>query len=523
MKKNTITIEELLYYAFFCILLFAKGIGLYDGQTVFKGLLVVAMLCWMGKMAASRYTVKEILLIGLFLALGGITYIKSGEKGILLFTMMFVGMKNIAIEKIMRMGLWAWGSSFLLLTFTSLWHMQDMGYKVHDKLGLGYIFRYGLGYSHPNVLHVSYFIFVIFIVYVCGKNYGMKAFALLMLGNLLTFSYSVSYTGVAIVTLYLLTALYMAKKQKLHAWEKILCNLVYPGCCLLSLWGSVLLKNHEQIFRIINKIVNERLRLSQIFLVKENISLFGVRVADLITASLTMDNAYVYLFITHGIIIFAVISVLYLYLIYVYAKENRARELTIIVFICLMGIMEPYLFNTSFKNVIFLFVGELFYRKWIGTEKVQAVRTVGVDGWIRLCRKEVAAGEKISRKAATIKSAVAAKKKTILCCSILAGVIVAGATGITSYSQMPPGYIITRNQTGIIDENYFYMGDNWQETYPSYQAVGSISEDTPVNAFDGTIVQVEVVRSCLNGFVIGSVLAAIMWCGICVVKQPKEK
>ncbi len=518
MKENNISIEEGLYYAFFSILLFAKGIGLYDGQFLFKCFLLAAAACWAGKMAASRYCAREMIGIGLFLGIGAVTYLKSGEKGILLFVMMLTGMKNVPVKRAFRVGLLTWGISFFLLTFSSLFHMQDMGYKVHDKLGLGYIFRYGLGYAHPNVLHVSYFILAVFLVYTWGEEYGWKRFLWLMLGNALAFSYSISYTGVAVVTLYLAAALYAAKKKKINLAVKAACILVYPGCCLLSLWGAVLLKNHEALFKIINKIVNERLRLAQIFLVKENISIFGVKAADIITDSLTMDNAYVYLLITHGIAVFALISAGYLYLVYVYSRENKAQELAVIVFICFMGVMEPYLFNTSFKNVVFLFLGELFYRKCAGKGK-----EIGIGPWVERCKKRLFPVERWAARCRFFMDGLKKRKKKLLTAGMAAGILAAVIAGTAGWRQAPAGYIIPRNQTGIIDEEYFYITDDWESQYPGYKAVGQIDKDTKVNAFGGKIVQMEIVRGYQNGFLIGNVLAMILLAGFYTVRLIRER
>lgn len=507
-SENKVSIEELLYYTFLGILLFAKGIGLYDGQSVFKCLLVVAVFFWAGKMAAARYSIKEMICIILFLGLGALTYLKSGEKGILLFMMMLTGMKNIPVKRAFYVGLGAWGSAFCILTFTSLFHMADMGYKVHDKLGLGYIFRYGLGYAHPNVLHVSYFILAVFLVYIWNDKYDWKKMLGLMAGNFLVFAYSVSYTGVAIVALYLLTALYAAGRKKLSVLERAACFCVYPFCCLLSLWGSVLLKNHERLFSVINKIVNERLRLSQIFLVRENLSIFGVKVADIITDSVTMDNAYVYLLITHGIVIFILMSAAYMYLVFVYGKENKAKELAIIIFICFMGIMEPYLFNASFKNVIFLYLGELFYRKCAGKG-----REIGIGPWVRLCEGKILS---IKRRGKGLRDGLGRlkrRKKTIGYICVAAGILTAGIYGTVCMMRMPQGYIVPRIQASIIEEEYFYITDDWEKDYPSYQIVGQIEADTPVNGFGGNIVRVETGRRYLNGFVIGSVLSGMILCG----------
>ena len=47
MSNKTLDVKlgEILYWLFFFSLFFAKGIGLYDGQTIFKIILVFAVVC----------------------------------------------------------------------------------------------------------------------------------------------------------------------------------------------------------------------------------------------------------------------------------------------------------------------------------------------------------------------------------------------------------------------------------------------------------------------------------------------
>ncbi|GFI68295.1 hypothetical protein IMSAG249_00111 [Lachnospiraceae bacterium] len=56
LKQYPVKISELFFYIFFVSLLFAKGIGLYDGQTIFKIFLLVALCAWGLKQIYTEYT-----------------------------------------------------------------------------------------------------------------------------------------------------------------------------------------------------------------------------------------------------------------------------------------------------------------------------------------------------------------------------------------------------------------------------------------------------------------------------------
>ena len=58
-KKHMVKRSEICFYIFFVSLLFAKGIGLYDGQTAFKVFLVIALMGWAGKAEIGRASWRE--------------------------------------------------------------------------------------------------------------------------------------------------------------------------------------------------------------------------------------------------------------------------------------------------------------------------------------------------------------------------------------------------------------------------------------------------------------------------------
>lgn len=332
---------EILYWLFFGSLLFAKGIGLYDGQVVFKLVLIFAAASLALKMATDKYTIAELLRILAVIALTAATYLMSGEKGMLLYGMMMVGLKYVDVKKVFLVGCCLWATAFLGVTLFSLFRMEDTVYKVHSKLGLGHIFRWSLGYPHPNVLQVSYLILAVFIIYLLGDGFKLKHAFWLFAGNMLVFLYSVSYTGLIVFLCLLAGRIYLLFRKKLCFFEKFLLQLVFPACVLVSLIVPVTIDVNGKWFKLLNKVFSQRLELGWLYLIPENISLWGKRLSEITNSSKTMDNAYLFAFITYGAIPFAVLCIATMYTLYRYLKEDRNLEALIIVSIIVGGITEP--------------------------------------------------------------------------------------------------------------------------------------------------------------------------------------
>ena len=97
-KKNTrieFSIEEIIYYLFFAVMLTAKGLGLYDGQWPYTLSLVIGAVLIVCKLTISDMTLMERLWTLLLLFMGATIFACSGEKGALIYIPMIVGMKNM--------------------------------------------------------------------------------------------------------------------------------------------------------------------------------------------------------------------------------------------------------------------------------------------------------------------------------------------------------------------------------------------------------------------------------------------
>lgn len=354
-----VRMSELLYLCFWGIMLFAKGIGLYDGQNIYKLFLVTAFLCIAVKMCITEYTYKEWRMILCLLVLSTIVYQVSGEKGVLICMVTVTGMKNVSVKRAFQVGLVVWSVAMGGRFFVSLMHIEDIFTEVQIKNITGAVLRYFMGYPHPNTLHISYLVLTAFLIYCVKETYGLKHLLMLVIGNLFVFFYSYSFTGALIVMIYICLSYYVSKRT-ISKTEYFLVNLFFPFCILFSIIFPLILKGRA--YELADKIFNNRINYARHFLTVDNMSFLGNNLASLTTNILTMDNAFIFALVTYGIPIFLLICVAYVMVISQSVKEKKNIELVMICCFLAAGITEPFLFNTSFKNLTLLFIGELFFR-----------------------------------------------------------------------------------------------------------------------------------------------------------------
>lgn len=484
-KNYTVTLSELFFYIFFTALLFAKGIGLYDGQTWFKVFLLISLAGWALKQLFTEYTVKEMILIIALVGLGGAIYLNTHEKGALFCLLLVCGMKGIDLRRTFKVGLATWMLSFGGLFILTSFHILDSAFKVHDKLGLGRIIRWSLGYAHPNVLHISYLVLVCFAVYLLHDRFKIRWFLILEAVNLYVFMYSLSSTGFMAVSICLVLALYFSLRKRIGKAEGILIQCCLPFCLLLSLAAPVVLK--EPLFSLVNKAVNNRLLLSQWFLQNQPAALLGVDTQKIVTSLRTMDNSYVFAYITYGIIFGILTVAAYFVLIYRKTRQQDGFALCLILSCLIAGVTEPFLFNTSFKNISLLFVGAMLFENKKAKKEASILGKYDRGLSIRLPDGQVLYNE--------LKEAAGKKRKTLLTAAFILGTAVA-LIGFCC-TKMPERYILPRQafeSTGDIEETY-HLASPKDIPKEGDVVMGYIDETADMVPFTGNIAKVERFRN----------------------------
>ncbi len=507
-KECKVKLSELCFYIFFVSLLFAKGIGLYDGQTKFKIFFVIALAGWAGKMLLERYSVREALLSIALVLLGGGIYLVSREKGALIVILLLCGMRNMDIRRVFRVGAITWGISFgTLFVLTSL-HVVDSAFKVHDRLGMGRVIRWNLGYAHPNVLHISYLVMICFVVYLLQDRLRLYHLLLLEAGNLYVFMFSLSTTGFLVSTACLVLVFYWKLRKRLGRVEQILIQLCLPACLFLSFGAPLLFEG--KLFDVLNQALNTRLALSKWFLQNQPVKLLGVDTTTIVTALRTMDNSYVFALITYGWVFFVFIMICYFDTVCRRSVRQDGMALCLILSCLVAGITEPFLFNTSFKNISLLFVGaELSDRMQGDGRKVLDLGqdrsiTIGLPNFSGVC---VGVGKRIYRYLPGL---------VVLS---VAGAMLAGIIVSHRFAE-PERYLLPRKAfeyTDDLEESYYLKSED-DIPQAGDSVMGFESENTEMVAFKGNIARMEQFRNTVANGAMAGVLIFIVGCGLLFLK-----
>jgi hypothetical protein len=490
------TWEEVCYFGFFILLSVTKGLGLYEGQKLFELLVLPAFLFALMKLIITPYTKRQWAMQVLLLLLTGIVFYNSHERGILFLAFMVLGMKNISVKKVFHTGLWVWSACAVFLSIFSFFRLEHTVYRVHAKLGMGHIFRWSLGFSHPNILHITYLALCAFLLYEMGERYRFRHFGLLMAGNLLVFFYSVSYTGFGIVAVLLAGGLYVQARPRFCVAEKLLANLVLPACLILSFVLPFYLYDNKLagFVQKLNFMLNTRIWLAEQFLRSEYRSLLGADVSQVVKSSMTMDNSYVWGYINYGLIFFSILMLGYFALLFYDTHRQRTRELVILVCFLGAGWTEPLLFNTSFKNVTLLFLGSLLFLQKEGEKEYclfpQLQRKVRVP-LVRLPDRLAEAAGEVWKRAG----------KKLLCMGAAGGIAGGILCGIL-YSA-PEGYVVQRFYTDGLEETSVYLSSPEDPDYEGWKVMNYVDDSTPMQLVQGKAVMLESARYYAGSILIG--------------------
>lgn len=507
MKK--LTVEEILFFLFFILLSVTKGLGFYEGQKMFELLILPAFVCALFKIAVSSYTKRQWITQAVLLALTALVYYESREKGILFMMFLVLGMKNISVKKVFHVGLWVWTVCAVILSVCSFYRLEDTIYRVHSKMGMGHIFRWSLGFTHPNILHITYLALCAFAVYELADKYNFKHFVLLMLGNLFVFFYSISYTGFGIVAILLIGMLYVKIRPRFCLLEKMAVNLILPVIMVVSfVLPLFLFEPHiTAVAQKLNFLLNTRIYLARQFLVPEYMSLFGVRIADVVQSSMTMDNSFIWGFINYGLIPFVLLMLSYFILIADYSRKQKTRELVIIICFMGAGFTEPLLFNTSFKNITLVFLGELLFRQKENAKEYCLFPSLQKEITIPFSDKAEQLGKRVKDIWKSCKKQLAA--------GVCIGAVIGGILCAAFYT-VPEGYVVQRFYTDGLQETSVYLESADDAVYEGYKVMNYVDKDTPMQVIDGKAVPLETARYYIGSMTIGGfagwllVMAGIM-------------
>ncbi len=365
-----------VFYILGCMLLVgSKAIGLEERSWPFVMVFITGSLIIAFKMLFEAYSILELILFGILIGYGIYAFFNMGSIGLLSLIILLIGMKGVDVKRLFRYLSIEYTLCFLITILLSIFGNRDGVELVHEKFGM-IVLRQSLGYTHPNVLHVTYVILMALILYTADAH-GRKLFRLLgvlFLGDAFIFMYSLSSTGLlmsfALIAMFLYMELIHYRKGNeipVFKMEKVLLYLWIP----VSFFGFIILSRivtlNNAWYVKANEIFNVRTWCINRYYDVVGLSLFG---KQLNLPGVALDNSYAYGLFAYGILFIVLAFFSYLFTCRYLIRYNRFPEIAILIAMTFGGITEQFMFNTSLKNVTVFFVAEwLLHSRMISTSK----------------------------------------------------------------------------------------------------------------------------------------------------------
>ena len=346
-----------LFYIFILINTFFKGIGLDNDSKIYLIGLIIGVFALGEKLLNDKYTRKELILIASSLLVGIATFLITKTPTLLLTCLCLSGMKNVDTNDVFKKMYYVRIVSFFAIIALSL-----LGIIENEKISMwrnGEVSeRYSLGFEHPNMLHLTFFLLIALYVYNNYEKLTIFHYGVITGLNLILYHFSVSRTGM-IVTMLLIVLGVVSKFKKLNKIIVKLPIIIFIVLLMFSFATGMLYGKIGFMDRV-NDILTGRVAYSHYYLQTYGFSLFGNNIKNDTNAS--FDNGYLYMYIQFGIIGLAYLSILYLKIFKKIIREFDIKKA--ILSICFL----IYIFTESFSpnifmNIILLFAADTIFIK----------------------------------------------------------------------------------------------------------------------------------------------------------------
>ncbi|SEG16077.1 hypothetical protein SAMN02910276_02029 [Butyrivibrio sp. Su6] len=392
---KTIVFSEIIYLLYFTVMFGARAAGLCEGMLLYNITLVIGILLFTIKVAMTEHTIFEYIVMALLLGMSALVYKNTGEKGLLLYMTMVLGMKGVSLQRIEKVGLTILGVCFPVLAFLSVTGIiSDIAYPADGRLLPGQMLRRSLGYPYFNTMFTTYVVLVVLIMLVCGyqekKQLILSSIFFFIVGVYL-YIYSCSNTGMIVLTVFLVMNIVMQsmeisviKRSRVRnskdshrgqsSLVRILLMSVYPLGMVISILCPLLIGGEN--FEILDKLLHNRFNYANYYLTHEPVTLFGTRFAQAPNDNYLIDSSFLYSFLQIGVVPCIVLTTLMMATIWKLIKENRRIELAVVVSFCVLGLSDPFFYNLSYKNIMMLFAGETL---WVWLAEIEDTLIKGTE------------------------------------------------------------------------------------------------------------------------------------------------
>ena len=352
--------RDLPYYALFCMSLI-NSIQTVGGSSVVSQLLYLSFFASFvfSVSSVSRKAFRSIFLI-LFYVACVIAFVTNGFSTLSLMVTLAVIILcyPLETEKMIKSITWPRLLSFIAVILLMMLGILPNKIIYRSQAIAGYqANRYSLGFPHPNV--VFWFIFPVYTGYLYLRKNKIRLTECVahIVVCYVFFKLTDCRTGfyVVLILIGLMILLNYAPKLSSSLLRLRILKYAYFIGCLISIFVPMVLKQiNPTIFLMLDSLTSYRFSLAASSITEYGISLFGNK----IDYAMCVDNSYVYMFESFGII-FTIMFCLAMYLVIGrMQKRNNLRCVVVLIVFSLYFMFEKVYLNVM-NNFSLLFISSI--------------------------------------------------------------------------------------------------------------------------------------------------------------------
>lgn len=362
-------IKTILYYLFLLIPTVCKGFGFAMGDDIYVICALVSCFLLAIKCLLTKWKLKELLICVPLVLLGLVTAYISKKFSIIMAILTIVGAKDIDIKKALKLMCITWIVCFVINVNLALFGVIDADPNCHVKIcNNKTAYAFGLGYGHKNQLALACIITLLSYIYLRYEKMKWYEFVPVFAYIAFISKYADSETAI-IMIVFIPIILLVSKIKKIKKPLNLAYKLLLPACFVFSFVTIMMYGKFDFLLKL-DKFFNTRIKLGQIYLKAYPFSVLGNKVETI--NGYFLDNGYLYLYCTFGILIFTLFMIGYQLLIHYLIKHDLTKELLITACFLIMGIVEQF-FSNPYMNISIILIAYLLYghKKENNVEKIE--------------------------------------------------------------------------------------------------------------------------------------------------------
>ena len=313
------------------------------------------------KIVLTKYKTKEIFKVMLILILCGLATYKCGDSRVLWFGLVICAAKNIDFNKLVKISF----ITMLCCVFTFI-ILYLFGFTSGAIVDYNKGKTYGFGLGHPNMFSAYYNLLILHYIFLNFKKINFLHIVFFTFIAFFVYLLSKSVSG-AIVFFSMIVALIIyndnifKNNNKRSLLKKFFPLLVITGIILFTIL-PLFYNSNISFFTKLDDIFTGRLSQANFYYQKYGIKFFGSNLfTDLNNRFLhaILDIGYTRMLIYNGMIYYFLIVIPLILLIYKYYDEKKYPLLI------LLSTMAIYMFTENVSTYIFMNVSMILYTKYL--------------------------------------------------------------------------------------------------------------------------------------------------------------